>query len=60
MKNIYICPECGSTESFYRTGVHFDHEKKCCKCGHCWDPYDIYDKYVQEEEERLKMNTSKE
>lgn len=41
----WICPKCKSDRTFWRRGVHFDHERMC-ECGHVYDP--------QEEANKLK------
>ena len=58
--NMRCCPTCGSTNTFRRTGVHFDHERFCSKCMESYDPEEELEKYNLLEKERLEYNTSKE
>lgn len=55
--SIRRCPKCGNTETHWRHGVHFEHERRCPKCSHCWDPDEEYQKWQQAEKERLEFNT---
>jgi competence CoiA-like predicted nuclease len=33
-----FCPVCGSPAIHWRSGVHFENEKRCAACDHCWEP----------------------
>lgn len=52
-RNFNECPKC-RTVSYFRHGLHFDHEMRCPKCSHCFDPNELWQ---AEEEERLQYNT---
>jgi hypothetical protein len=60
MFNFKSCPFCHSTETFQRTGVHFEHERYCGKCANDYDPNEEYIKYLEQDKERVEMNTHKE
>ena len=39
------CPNCGSKNTHWRTGVHFEHERMCGECdGPAWEPEERYAK----------------
>lgn len=54
------CPKCSSTDTVSRHGVYFDHMRRCCTCGHCWDSDNEIDRYHRSEIERLDLNTHRE
>ncbi len=51
------CPKCGGTATHWRTGVHFDHERRCTECSYCWDPDEEHQLWLAKEKERLEFNT---
>ena len=48
------CPQCRGLNTHRRRGVHFEHERICSACNHCWDPVELWS---EEERERLALNT---
>jgi hypothetical protein len=57
--NIKQCPKCGGLETFWRHGVHFDHERYCGECQESYDPSEEYEKYLAWERERKLLITDK-
>lgn len=53
------CPQCGSRNTHWRSGVHFDHERRCADCGKTWDPKDERQANHDHDRERLEFNTHK-
>ena len=49
------CPHCGSTKTFWRRGVHFDHERLCRSCGESYDPAEELERSKQQEAERKEL-----
>lgn len=54
------CPRCDSPDTHWRSGVHFDHERRCVDCGKIWDPDDERQAHCDRERERLEFNTHRE
>ncbi len=47
------CPKCGN-QCYWRSGLGFDHEMRCCSCNFKFDPEELWE---QERTERLTYNT---
>lgn len=58
--NANKCPRCGSTQTYWRHGLHFDHLRRCSDCQKSYDPADEHEKYLEAERDRLSMVTYKE
>lgn len=41
MRDPNRCPKCNGW-GHWRTGFHFDHEKRCPECEICWCPEDVF------------------
>lgn len=42
--NPYRCPLCAG-HTVRRHGVHFEHERRCGECKHCYDPEEELQKW---------------
>jgi len=54
------CPRCGSTTTWPRRGLHFEHSRWCSACNESYDPSEEFEKYAAAEEERMSMVTHRE